>query len=273
MLCPFCEKVFDGDARFCPHCGQGLARPVSMQDGVGDETGDVRGAMSYTGEGRPAVGPRTALSRSRDVGGRLQPLAPSKPARAQDPVTVPGPVPSRPAAPETNLPHLHTPAPIDFDSDEHPELDLLEPTAYAQGAMADVEEIPGLIDSRLFGAFVPDRIETPRLDSLETREEDREVDVAPLDLLLPTALTDGPVLEGSAEAMPELIDPRLFGAFVPAEVKVDPMAEVVPTALAPPPVRLRRQAKPAQVGDRRICRGCGTLSQGNVCRECGGLLD
>ncbi|MBN2361712.1 MAG: hypothetical protein JXR83_19825, partial [Deltaproteobacteria bacterium] len=135
----------------------------------------------------------------------------------------------------------------------------------------------GLIDSRLFGAYVPPQIETPRLEELEASSaKDLDVPIETVADLQPTMLNQQPdtgpavVVPGEVQ-VPGMIDPRLFGAFVPANLPTPPLETIEYTRFD---ALVEHDPDGAQAAEEEVipygtCPACGVQFRSRTCPECG----
>jgi hypothetical protein len=143
------------------------------------------------------------------------------------------------------------------------------------GAVA-TEAVPGLIDSRLFGAMVPENIQVETMPGIERTVAD-DVPLMANDASMAGFLDTGRFDEATeapavpTEAVPGLIDSRLFGAMVPDNIAIPTMDDVERQANS------GTRGGPAgagEVGDATgtvVCADCGAkrLAQHNNCPDCG----
>jgi len=140
------------------------------------------------------------------------------------------------------------------------------------------DPVPGMIDSRLFGAFMPAQLETPTLADLETTAP-KQIDV-PIDPVpdrqshmfnemppMPPAV----VVPGEVQVV-GMIDQRLFGAYVPANLETPKMENIQYTRFedliehGPGAEQFKATAEEIPLG---TCAACGVQFRSRACPECG----
>ncbi|MFH1808491.1 MAG: hypothetical protein ABIJ09_07095 [Pseudomonadota bacterium] len=159
-----------------------------------------------------------------------------------------------------------------------PQDSLIEHTALGDVGAVVPETVDGLIDSRLFGAYVPEGVDAPPIEGLETTQV---AQVTIMDDKVPeleaTSFIDQPVAEPNfADAGPldGLIDSRLFGAYVPDGVDA-PMLEGLEITrfdadeMPKPKASARRGDKVADGDFEGYCPGCAVNVKSRMCPQCG----
>lgn len=288
MPCPFCDAPLLGNPRVCPDCGKPLptaahaaedADPFSLLDAPGQPASAVRAGFDYRpvtlpGDDGRAAAPTGAPTSMPPFPAKLvtapAPAAlPAIPAAALPAVPPKPAAPTRPAAPPRPAAPAGPPDPI---------LAVLERNTREDIGEVQVDPVPGMIDSRLFGAYMPAQIETPQLDGLENLET-KKIDI-PVDNVpdrqshryseMPPV---GPNLVVPGEVqVPGMIDQRLFGAFVPANLETPAMDDIQYTRFEDL-IEHDAGAEIARPAQQEIplgtCAACGVQFRSRACPECG----
>ena len=222
MPCPYCEAPLVGTPTVCPECGKPLraSAPAAAGGGVFD------------------------LLDSPGV-----PLA-----------TVKGTVAPSPAAP---------PDPI---------VAVLERNTREDIGDVPIDPVPDMIDPRLFGAYLPPQLETPQLAGLENTEP-KAINVPndPVPDRQSHRFNEMPpvgpnvVVPGEVQVV-GMIDQRLFGAFVPAQLETPAMENIQYTRFEDL-VEHDAGASVARPSEEEIplgsCAACGVQFRSRACPECG----
>ncbi|MCP4498959.1 MAG: hypothetical protein GY822_03205 [Deltaproteobacteria bacterium] len=128
----------------------------------------------------------------------------------------------------------------------------------------EIEEVPGLIDSRLYGAFTPERVFSPPMEGLVTPNE------------APAAIPDGPTaaemgvmtteyaaVGAVASEVPEgFIDSTLFAQYTPKNIVTESMPGIER-------VNEKLLSPSAAADDTKRCSSCGTALRKPICEACG----
>jgi len=285
MPCPHCEAPLIGDSASCPECGLPLRSAPAPTPG-----GQPAGPAAQPGQPRPAAQPAQPAPQVLRVAPVRRPAAMVIPGR---PATPPG-TPAQPAQPVQAAPPAagqdiwgplgQTPTaaaaaarpddpPIDPND---PTPSLIERTELPDVPDVPIEQMPGMIDQRLFGAFVPEHLPTEPMAGLEEDSvENIEVTLDPVPGLEQTSQLDGSPQQAvfaSAEAVPDVIDQRLFGAFVPPDLETPTMEGVVHMNVESRD-RLRARAAKLAADEKglplAVCHQCGTERKSVRCPVCG----